>query len=105
MLKKFNKIEEDLIAHNMVVTDFSGKTSRSDGVIALDITVGSVIKSTMFVVIPTKASYNLLLGREWTHGVGVVPSTLYKKIFIWGTDEDLELIEADGSPFEVAKVT
>lgn len=27
MLKKFNKTEEDLIPHNMVVTNFSGKTS------------------------------------------------------------------------------
>ncbi|KAJ1430194.1 hypothetical protein SESBI_07980 [Sesbania bispinosa] len=38
-LKKLGKTEEDLLIHSIVITDFNGKTSRSEGMIALDIDV------------------------------------------------------------------
>ena len=64
MLKRLGKNESDLMITNMVVTNFSGKTSPSDGVVMLNVQVGSVARTTLFVVIPTKSSYNLLLGRD-----------------------------------------
>ena len=100
MMKKFNKVEADLLPHNMVITDFNGKTSKSKGLLPLDIRVGSVTRPTIFVVVPSKANYSLLLGREWIHGMGAVPSTVHQKMFIWNEKEDLEVIEADESFFQ-----
>lgn len=98
MLKKFCRTEADLIPNNMAITDFSGRTSKSEGILALDIFIGSVTKTTVFLVIPSKANYNLLLGREWIHGLGAVPSTLHQKMFLWNMHGDLEVVPADGSP-------
>ena len=39
----------------------------------------------------------MLLGREWIHGVGVVPSTVLQKVFFQNKDGKLEMVEADQS--------
>ncbi|KAJ1413359.1 Aspartic peptidase domain superfamily [Sesbania bispinosa] len=41
-LRKLGKTEEDLRPHNIVITDFNGKTSKFEGMIALDIKVGDL---------------------------------------------------------------
>ena len=46
---------EDLIPHNIVVSEFYGKPSHSEGVICLNVLVGN------------EGAYNMLLGREWIH--------------------------------------
>jgi hypothetical protein len=53
----------------------------------------------MFMVIPAKGNYNLLLGREWIHGIGAVPSTMHQRISIWREDGVVENVEADQSYF------
>ena len=53
----------------------------------------------MFMVVPSKANFNVLLGREWIHGVGAVPSTLHQRIAIWRKDGLVENIEANQSYF------
>ena len=64
LLKKIGKSVSDLRPHNMVLTDFEGKTSKSLGVILLSVRVGTVARPTLFVVVSSKANYNMLLGRE-----------------------------------------
>lgn len=61
-LRKIGKYETDLRLHNMVMSNYEGKTSKYLKVIQVDITVGTIITPTLFVVITTKANYNLLLG-------------------------------------------
>lgn len=97
MLKKLGKTEADLISHDMVLSDYEGKTGSSLEAIMLNITVGTVARSTLFIVVPSKANYNLLLGREWIHGVGAVPSTLHQRISIWKADGVVENVQADQS--------
>jgi len=53
------------------------------------------------MVVPSKANFNLLLGREWIHGIGFVPSYMHQKIVIWRDDGMVENIEADQSYFLV----
>jgi hypothetical protein len=48
-------------------------------------------------VVESKANFNLLLGREWIHGVGAVPSTLHQNLAIWRDDGIVEYVEADQS--------
>lgn len=65
----------------------------------MDVVVGAITRLTLFLVIPTKVNYNLLLGREWIHGVGAVPSALHQRIEIWRPDGVVKNIEADKSFF------
>jgi hypothetical protein len=106
LLKKIGKSVSDLRPHNMVLSDFEGKTTKSLGVILLSVRVGTVTRPTLFVVVSSKANYNMLLGREWIHGVGAVPSTLHQVLSIWRDDGVVENIEADQSYFlaEVAQI-
>ena len=59
------------------------------------------------MVVPSKANFNLLLGREWIHDIGVVPSSMHQRISIWIDDGIVENIEADQSYFlaEVNQIT
>nr|KYP40039.1 hypothetical protein KK1_038621 [Cajanus cajan] len=101
MLKRFGKSMADLKPHNILISDYAGKSSHPEGMILLDVQIGSVKRTTMFVVTPSKANFNVLLGREWIHGVGAVPSTVHQKIFFWNDDEGLEVLEADQKTYEV----
>ena len=85
----------------MVLSDFGVKTSKALGVILVKIHVGTIQRLTLFVAVPSKENYNLLLGREWIHGVGAVPSTLHQVVSIWRPDGIVENIEADQSYFVV----
>jgi hypothetical protein len=68
--------------HNMVLSDFERKTTKSLSVILLSVIFETIIRPTLFVVVSSKANYNMLLGREWIHGVGAVPSTLHQVLSI-----------------------
>jgi hypothetical protein len=59
------------------------------------------------MVVPSKANFNVLLGREWIHGVGAVPSTVNQRIAVWLEDGLVENVEADQSYFmaEVNTIT
>ncbi|XP_050908094.1 uncharacterized protein LOC127121688 [Lathyrus oleraceus] len=75
MLRKIGKYDTDAKPHDMVLSNYKGKVGSTLGVIQVELTVGTVSKSIIFMIVETKVNYNLLLGREWIHGVGVVPSS------------------------------
>lgn len=97
MLKKIGKNDTYTKPHNMVLSNYEGKVSTTMGVIQVDLTVDTITRPTMFMVIVSKANYNLLLGREWIHGVGAVPSLLLQRSSIWRNDRIMENMEADQS--------
>jgi hypothetical protein len=99
MLKKIGKDDSDAKPHNMVLSNYEGKVGTTMGVIQVNLTVGTITRPTMFMVIASRANYNLLLGREWIHGVGAVPSSMHQRIAIWRPDGIVENIEADQSYF------
>ncbi|WJX12400.1 hypothetical protein P8452_02908 [Trifolium repens] len=100
LLRKIGKYLVDLHPHNIVLSNYEGETGFSLGAIQLDVVVGSTIRPTLFLVVASKANYNLLLGREWIHGVGAVPSTLHQRLIIWREDGVVENVEADQSYFK-----
>uniref|UniRef100_A0A151UFP1 Retrotransposable element Tf2 n=2 Tax=Cajanus cajan TaxID=3821 RepID=A0A151UFP1_CAJCA len=91
----------DLKPHNILISDYPRKSSHPEGMILLDVQIGSVKRTTMFIVTPSKTNFNILLRREWIHEVGAVPSTVHQNIFFWNDDEGLEVLEADQKAYEV----
>ncbi|CAJ2645042.1 unnamed protein product [Trifolium pratense] len=99
MLKKLGLYDTDLHSHNVVLANYEGKTGHSLGAVQLEVCVGSTVRKTLFMVIAAKPNYNLLLGREWIHGVGAVPSTMHQRLIIWREDGLVENVEADQSAY------
>lgn len=65
--EKIGKYDTDLWPHNMVLSSYEGNTGQTMGVIQVDVTVWSITRPTVSMVIASRASYNSLLGREWIH--------------------------------------
>ena len=98
ILDKLGKAIEELRSTNTVVTDYRGKSTPVEGVVLLNVKVRAVEHPTLLVVILLKSSYNLLLGRDWIHGVVVVLSTAHQKLILWNVRGELEVVEADDHP-------
>lgn len=64
LLRKIGKYDTDLKPNNMVLSNYEGKTGKTLGIIQVNMVVGITTRPTLFAVIPTKANYNLLFGRE-----------------------------------------
>lgn len=99
VMENIRKADEDSVPHNLLITNFNGKSSKSKGIITINIQVDTITQNTMFVVVPSKANFKLLLGIEWIHVVGVVPSTLHQKMFVWNDLNVFQVIEVDPTTF------
>jgi hypothetical protein len=49
-----------------------------------------------FFVVDVNDKYNILLGQDWMHANGYVPSTLHQCVLQWVGDE-IEVVKADDS--------
>ncbi|KAL2491133.1 putative retroelement [Abeliophyllum distichum] len=99
MIKKFAKTESDLIPTEVILTSFNGGATSAKGVIPLDITMGTITKTTVFFIIDGPTSYNVLLGRDWIHGNRCIPSSLHQCLVFWNDKGEAEVVQADHRPF------
>jgi hypothetical protein len=67
---------------------------KPKGIISKELTVGSKIVSTAFFVVDVKGRYNVLLGRDWIHVNGCVPSTLHQCV-VQRIGDRVEVVKAD----------
>ncbi|RYR76071.1 hypothetical protein Ahy_A01g000663 [Arachis hypogaea] len=87
MLMKVEKHPDDLVPTNIAMTDFSGVSMPPKGLVTLTVNVGSSERNMVFVVVPSKASYNALL----------VPSTVHQSVLLWMKDEKPKIVKADSN--------
>ncbi|RYR41566.1 hypothetical protein Ahy_A08g037972 [Arachis hypogaea] len=97
ILIKVKKYFDDLILTNISVTGYSGVSTPVKGLVTLEVHVGSSSRTTIFVVVSLKASYNALLGQDWIHGVGAIPLTVHQNTLLWNDEEKSEVIKAYSS--------
>ena len=86
----------DLLETNMMLRDFGGNTSKTQGPINVELTIRNKTLLTTFFVIDGKGSYSLLLGRDWIHANCCVPSTMHQCLIQWHGD-DVEVVRVDES--------
>ena len=67
LFKKMGKCGTDLQPHNMVLSNYEGKTNNILGLFQVELVVGTTTRSTLFMVNNSKENFNLLLEREWIH--------------------------------------
>jgi hypothetical protein len=84
---------EDLIKTNVTLSDFNGQASEAQGVLNMDLTVGSKTIPTSFFIVSSKITRTVLLGRDWIHANCCIPSTMHQCLIQWDGDE-VEVVHA-----------
>jgi hypothetical protein len=97
LFKKLGGSDEELIKTNMTVSGVGGgEPIRVEGVISMELTIGSKTLSTTFFVAETQGNFSLILGRDWIHANKCVPSTLHQILIQW-VDDEVEVVHCDNS--------
>ena len=97
-MKHLGKSMEELSKSRLVIQGFNQEGQRAIGMIRLDVTIDELKARLLFHVIDSKTSYNLLLGRPWIHGNGVIPSTLHQ-CFKYYDGKQVKVVTVDLQPF------
>jgi hypothetical protein len=69
--------EGELMKTNTSLSAFTGEITKAKGVMSVELTIGSKTMATTFFVVDVGGRYNMLLGQDWIHTNGCVPSTLH----------------------------
>jgi hypothetical protein len=96
VLRRMGRSAEDLIKTNVTLSDFNGQASEVQGILIMDLTMGSKIVPTSFFIVSNKSTYTVLLGRDWTHVNCSIPSMMHQCVIQWDGDE-VEVLHADDS--------
>jgi hypothetical protein len=96
MLYRLGCSAEDLIKTNVTLSDFNGQASEAQGVLNVDLTVGSKTIPTSFFIVSSKSTYTVLLGRDWIHANCCIPSMMHQCLIRWDGD-DVEVVHVDDS--------
>jgi hypothetical protein len=64
VLRRLGRSAEDLIKTNVTLSDFNGQSSEAQGVLNVDLTVGSKTILTSFFIVSSKSTYTVLLRRD-----------------------------------------
>jgi hypothetical protein len=86
----------DLTPTSIILNDFAGNPSDTNGCVHVDLMIESKTLLTTFFVIEGKGAYSLLLGRDWIHANCCIRSTMHQQLVQWVYD-DIEVVQADDS--------
>jgi hypothetical protein len=96
VLRRLGCSAEDLIKTNITLSDFNGQASEAQGVLNVDLTVGSKTVPTSFFIVSSKSTYTILLRRDWIHANYCFPSMMHQCLIQWDGDK-VEVVHADDS--------
>jgi hypothetical protein len=94
VLHQLGRSAEDLIKTNVALSDFNGQASEAQGILNVDLTVGSKTVLTSFFIVSSKSTYTILLRRDWIHFNCSFPSTMHQCLIQWDGDE-VEVVHVD----------
>ena len=77
-IRRLGLTMEELSHSRLVIQGFNQGGQRAIGMIHLILIIGELTSNVLFHFIDAKTTYNMLLGRPWIHGNGIVPSTLHQ---------------------------
>jgi hypothetical protein len=96
VLRRLGCCTEDLIKTNITLSDFNGQASEAQGVLNVDLTVGSKTVPTSFFIVSSKSTYTVMLRRDWIHANYCIPSMMHQCLIQWDGDK-VEVVHADDS--------
>ena len=96
-MRRLGLTMEELSHNRLVIQGFNQGGQRAIGMIHLELIIGELTSNVLFHVIDAKTTYNMLLGRPWIHGNGIVPLTLHQ-CFKY-LQSGIKKVNADLKPF------
>jgi hypothetical protein len=96
VLRRLGCSVEDLIKTNVALSDFNGRASEAQGILNVDLTMGSKTVPTSFFIVNSKSRYTVLLRRDWIYANCCIPSMMHQCLIQWDGDE-VEVVHADDS--------
>jgi hypothetical protein len=78
VLHRLGRSAKDLIKTNVTLSDFNGQASEAQGVLNVDLTMGSKTVPTSFFIVSIRSTYTVPLGRDWIHDNCCIPSTMHQ---------------------------
>jgi hypothetical protein len=96
VLRRLGCSADDLIKTNVALSDFNGQASEAQGILNVDLTVGSKTVPTSFFIVNSKSTYTVPLRRDWIHANCCIPSMMHQCLIQWDGDE-VEVVHADDS--------
>jgi hypothetical protein len=95
-IRKLMKGPRDFLETNVMLKDFGGNASKTQGAINVKLMIGSKTLSTTFFVIDGKGTHSLLLGCDWIHANCCISSTMHQCLIQWQGD-NVEVVQIDTS--------
>ena len=77
-MRRLGLTMEELSHSRLVIQGFNQGGQHAISMIHLELIIGELTSNVLFHVSDAKTTYNMLLGRPWIHGNGIVPSTLHQ---------------------------
>ena len=96
-MRRLGLTMEELLHSRLVIQGFNQGGQHAIGMIHLELIIGELTSNVLFHVIDAKTTYNMLLGRPWIHGNGIVSSTLHQ-CFKY-LQSGIKKVNADLNPF------
>jgi hypothetical protein len=78
IFKKLGKEDNELMKTNLILNGVGGNPMEVQGVITMELTVGSKSLTTAFFIVMVQGNYCVILGHDWIHANCCVPSTLHQ---------------------------
>jgi hypothetical protein len=79
--------EKELMRTNMGLSAFTREVTNAKGVMSVELMIGSKMLAMAFFIVDVNGRYDLLLGCDWIHANGCVPSTLHQCLVQWVGDK------------------
>jgi hypothetical protein len=98
IFKKLGREDDELMKTNLMLNGMGGNPMEAQGVISIELTVGSKSLTTTFFIIEVQGKYSVILGHDWIHANRCIPSTLHQFLIQWADDE-IEVVHADTSAY------
>ena len=98
VMRALGRSHDELIPSGITMSSFVGDRSQTKGVLPLDVTIASRNHMTAFFIVDSKTEYNALIGRDWIHQTGCIPSSLYQVLVFWD-GKSVIVHPADTQPF------
>jgi hypothetical protein len=80
----------------LTLNDVGGNPMEAQGVISMELTIGSKLLATTFFVVKVQGNYSVILGHDWIHANRCIPSTLHQFLIQWNNDK-VEVVHMDAS--------
>jgi hypothetical protein len=98
IFKKLGREDDELMKTNLMLNGMGGNPMEAQGVISMELTVGSKSLATAFFIVEVQGNYSVIPGRDWIHANRCVPLSLHQFLIQWIEDE-IKVVHVDASAY------